>query len=312
MLIQVRNLVLVLMLLVSGLFYSADVRAQDSDMVSFTRVPENNSVVSNLGLSYWSLTSVGKPALIEGGASAFMYQYLSLNYRINQNERFTLRPTYIVNTAGHNKYGDSVPLTVTPHDFHMTYSNFKMAELPHDMDLSGTFYLYLPTSEAAQERRWAFGLRSWLRLEKRLDHRWSVTYNMKPKFWALTQNAYRSSFERTRPNGDTYMDTRANANQVAEYEHYLEFARYYNKYLTPKFEVGMVHEWYANSDYASRRSSVDESLRFSFGSWINVNRQLRFIASVQNTVNIRDRYKPFGFFRSDDTEFVLMTFLTLL
>lgn len=304
-LIQLMGLVVVLLM-------SVGVRAQDSDMVSFTRIPEGNSFASKLGLSYWSLTSVEKPTLLEGGASAFVYQYLSLNYRINQTERFTMRSAYLMDTAGYNKYGESIPLTIKPHDFHVTYSNFKMAELPNDMELSGTFYLHFPTSESSQDKRWAFRLASWMRLEKKLDHRWSLTYNMKPKFWALTQNSYRTSRTASRPDGSTYEDVRANVNQLAEYEHYLELSRYYNSWLTPKAEVGMIHEWYADSDMASGRTSVAESLRFSVGSWININRQLRFIASLQNTINLRDRYKPFGLFREDETEVVVMTFLTLL
>jgi hypothetical protein len=311
-----RTLVLSLVLTAVALLgFSTPSFAQDNENVlaQLSGTSEMTVERSKWGVSYFNFSSSDMAGMNRGGASWSIYQYLSLNYYLDYNQKISLRPTFITNTAGYDAGGNAKQLQTQAHDFALTYSNYSLASFPGEWDLSGTFYLYAPTSQSAQDKRWAAHVASWLIFTKVLDRNWALTYNMKPHYWFNTQKAYRKTSTRTFPDGGSSTRIFAENNQMAELTHYLELSRYWNRIFTPQLAVGFTHEWYTDSDQADSRPAVQEYLTVQPSTWIFVNRKLKFIAGVSNQVNIRDRRgEPFRLFREEDNQYYIMTFWSLM
>ena len=56
--------------------------------------------------SFFSFASTMTSQIDQGAASVDSYNYLSLNRRLTQDTKFSLRVPFYYNTAGFNKYGD--------------------------------------------------------------------------------------------------------------------------------------------------------------------------------------------------------------
>lgn len=300
--------------LIAALAAPLTAHAQDNEYIFNTTGQMSDLGLSKWGLSYFNFSSAEMEYANRGGASAYIYQYLSFNYKFAPDQRFAIRPAFGTETAGvYDNFGNTRPMSTKLSDLHVTYSNYNIASFPGEFDLSGTFYLYAPTSESSQEKKWAARVRSWMILKKTLDRNWTVTYNAKPEYFFNTQKAYRSERVNVDPAGQTFTTIRANNNKMAEYDHYLEISRYANKYFTPQLSVGWVYEWYHDSNEADSRDLVSESFKIAPSTWINVNRQLRFIVGVENQVNIRRPTNgEFRLFREQDNQYYLMTFWTIM
>ncbi|MFN7728264.1 MAG: hypothetical protein ACK5P7_03835 [Bdellovibrio sp.] len=289
-------------------------KAQDNEYLFSSANQMSDLGLSKWGLSYFNFSSGDMEYVNRGGGSAYIYQYLSFNYKFAPDQRFAIRPAFGTETAGvYDNFGNTRPMSTKLSDLHVTYSNYNLASFPNEFDLSGTFYLYAPTSESAQKKKWAARIRSWLILKRTINRNWTVTYNAKPEYFFNTQKAYRNERENTDPAGQKFLSVRADNNKLGELDHYIEVSRYANKWFTPQLSVGWVYEWYQDSKEADSRDLVSETFKIAPSTWINVNRQLRFIVGVENQVNIRRPSEgQFRLFREQDNQYYLMTFWTIL
>lgn len=266
------------------------------------------------GLSYYNFGSVNSDVANYGGASWSVYQYFSLNYKMNKDERFTVRAPFTTKTSGFGSDGQNQQMSTTAGEFQGTYSNYSLAKLPGDWNLSGTFYGYLPTSESAQEKRWAARVSSWLIFEKKINSDWTITYNAKPDYYFNTQKAYRAERPQfNRATGETTIVAKYYNNMIGKYDQYFELSRRINDTFTPFVASGVIHEWYYPSDQTKSGDSLVETFKVAPGTWINVNQQLRFIVAAEDRINLRDRRGGDArLFRDNETQYYFMTFWTIL
>ncbi len=264
------------------------------------------------GLSYFNIATADSERVNTGGASWNIYQYLSGNYKFAADQRFAVRLPFTTKTAGvYNRFGNVTPLETTLDDMHIVYNNYALASFPWEWDLSGTFYAYAPTSKRSQDKKWITRLRAWFMFQKALDRNWTVSYNIKPEYFVNSQRAYRREINDTRADGSTFTSVRAENNQQAEVQHYLEINRYWNRYFTPSLEVGFNTTWYETSDEANYSDLIREQFMISPGTWIHFSRGFRIKIGVENQHNIRTPQKPFALFREEDNQYKLLTFWTI-
>lgn len=264
------------------------------------------------GVSYFNLTAADLAQVNRGAASWNIYQYVSFNYKLSPVERIGLRPTFITTTAGvYDNYGDTRPMETRIHDFHVTYSNYEMGTMPGDWDVSGTFYLYLPTSQTAQDKKWSAHIASWMIFDRMINRDWSITWNFKPHYWFNTQKAYRKETSSEAPDGSTFNKVYAENNEMGEITQYFELSRYFNRYFTPQIAVGTEHEWYTDSNEANSKPALIENFVIAPSTWIMVNRSLRFIFQIENSINIRNPQQEFQLFRESELQYLIFTFWTI-
>ncbi|MCE3010457.1 MAG: hypothetical protein LW875_07580 [Proteobacteria bacterium] len=303
---------------------------QEESFSSLSSVSTENSLTapSNWRVSYFNLTSAGVKEVNEGASTLSMYNYFSLNYRISRDEKFSLRPAFVINTTGFDRNGENQPMGVKAGDLYLNYSHTSLALLPGEWGLEGDFRLYLPTSESTQNKKTITYLHSWLRAEKRLGAGWKATYNFRPSFFIQSQKAYRSERETVNADGSKQLRIEARRNMLSELEQYLTVSRYMKPWFQPQLELGTVTEWYHTSNQTNRGDSVKNYLSIAPGTQITVNRQLRFIFAIDNQIEITDSKsaytsgdstltwksrngKSIEFFRPEQTQYLLLTFLSI-
>lgn len=299
-------------ILSSATFLGLTVKAQDEFSTSSY---SGDSLLGNSAwrVSYFNLTTADMPYVNRGGASWYLYQYLSIKYQFSKNEVFSMRPTFSTTTPGvYDNFGNTRPMKNELGDFHFTYSNYQIAEFPGYWDLSGTFYVYLPTSESAQNKKWATRLKSWMRLYHNINRDWTFIYNAKPEYFLHTQKAYRNERVNTAPNGQTFTSVKADNNKIGTYDHYLELRRYVNKTFEPGFQLGWVYDWYHDSNEANSKPTVVETFKAGPNTWIDVNKSLRFLVGFDTEVDIRNpkggKFNPFD---EETNSYYIMTFWNL-
>lgn len=271
----------------------------------------STSVSNPWGLSAFGLSVVDRNLIRSPVPSVFTYSYLSFSYRLSRDERLSLRPVFLIDSAGSNRFNGDVPFRASTGDFEVTYVDYRAAEFA-GIRLITNYYFDFPTSESAQTKKYLGILKGWFMFEKPLDVNWTLTYHNRPKVWLHRQRSYEYETVRFDANGMAQTQTRKSLNQLAQLEHSLEISRYMNRAFTPFAEVGLVHEWFPDEPEISRDPSSRNYLSHSVGTWINVNRALRFRAFMQGQADLRPGGKPFGLFRDEDTNYVVMTFISML
>ncbi|MFN7454484.1 MAG: hypothetical protein ACK5RO_07470 [Pseudobdellovibrionaceae bacterium] len=287
-----------------------------------------SSAPSNWRVSYFNLASAGVKELNEGASTLSMYNYFSLNYRISRQEKFSIRPAFMINTTGFDRSGENQPMGLKTGDLYLNYSHTGLALLPGEWGLEGDFRLYLPTSESTQNKKTITYLHSWLRAEKRLGAGWKATYNFRPSYYIQSQKAYRSERETVNADGSKQLRIEARRNMLFELEQYMTVSRYVNSWFQPQFELGTVTEWYHTTNQTNRGDSVKNYVSLAPGTQITVNRQLRFIFAIDNQIEITDSKSSYNsgkselswksrngksieLFRPEQTQYLLLTFLSI-
>ena len=301
-----------LVFLFATLFLSCFSWAQDTSLSgAFDSSIRGNS---KWGSSYFSFTTVDAQPLYDGAASANIYNYVGANYKLSRDERINIRPAFSITTAGYNKYGENNKGDVKMNDLYVNYANYGMFLLPGDWDFSGQYRIYFPTSESTQEKKTIAYLDSWMISEKLLGHGWAVQYNMKPRLYIQSQKSYRTE------SNSGYINS--NANQWGKYDHYMKVQKYLNSIFSPALEVGFIHQWYYTSEYAPKSYASRNQLKIAPNTEIHVNRDIWFIAGMENTIDLNDTRladnqwqdqngQGINLFRPENTQYYLMTFWSL-
>jgi hypothetical protein len=264
------------------------------------------------GVSYFNVTNADFPLTNYGGGNSLsIYQYFSINYILNSDERWGFKVPFTVVTPGFfNSAGETRPYTTYPGDLHVTYSNYNIAKLA-DWKFSGTFYLYFPTTQNSIDKMWLARTAAWFIFENKVNDKWTLYYNVKPDFYFNTQKSFRADKSKALPDGSVLTDVFPEANQLGKLDHYFQVSRVFSRNLSLQLDVGLVYEWYADSQWTNKALLAE---RFKFAPNVNfaVAGPLRFIFGIENKIDIRTPRKDFAFFREEESSYYLMTFLTLL
>ncbi len=277
--------------------------------------------------SYFSFSSVGLKQTQDGAASISMYNYLAANYKLSKDERINLRPVFMINTAGYDQYKQNQASNIKAGDAIVNYSNYSIALLPGEWQWGADLGLVLPTSESSQNKKMIAALKSHSSFEKEYSNDWATVYNLKPYYYFQSQKAYRNEYDKIFDDGGTQHRIDTGANQIAKLEHYMTVAKYANKYFTPAFDIGFIHQWYYTSDQVRGGSASRNQMKIAPNTEIHVNSRLWFILGVESDVDLNnstldassgdtfrwrdDRDQSINFFRPENTQYYLLTFWSL-
>ncbi|MEZ0390748.1 MAG: hypothetical protein ACAH59_00935 [Pseudobdellovibrionaceae bacterium] len=276
--------------------------------------PTNNS---KWGQSYFSFTGTDMQAVNDGAPSVNIYNYLSLNYKKNSSERYSLRPAFSYKTAGFSGNGDRQDSEVYLNDAYVNYSNYDLALLPGEWALSGQFRFYFPTSEGAAEKKQIGELYTELISEKLLGQGWAISYTTKTSYFLQSQKAYR--YEKVYPDGGKKIEARAN--HYGEMDHYFTLKKFLNSTFTPAVDLGLLHEWNYTSEQVRGGSASRNQLKIAPNTEIHLNRSAWFILGIENATDLNDTRltsqwedrdgRSIKLFHPENTQYYLMTFIML-
>nr|BFD63371.1 hypothetical protein BdHM001_20520 [Bdellovibrio sp. HM001]BFD67257.1 hypothetical protein HAGR004_22790 [Bdellovibrio sp. HAGR004] len=285
--------------------------------VAFAQEREESMVMSvgdslrrNWNFTLFSVVSQAnmKPGKTQtDGRSQESYTYISANYKINADQKLSVRVPFLFNTAGQNAYGDQVKQDAELSDIHIAYANYDLGYIG-DVDLAGNAKLYLPTSKYAENS----GMIAKLRLEMFFDYsigRFSyISYGIKPDFFWQSRTASFNNDIPQFPDGNYVTDPRQ-TNKQASLEQYLEVAADINKYFSFKPRIGLEEDWYHSSavEQLEARHVTKAFYQVAFAIRPPM-RGLNFLVGATNTTILNSyRGKDIAFGQPENTQYFLMT-----
>lgn len=280
----------------SGLTYNNSMGLQDAIPVS-----------QMWSTSFFSFASTMTSQIDQGAAAVDSYNYLSLNRRLTQDTKFSLRVPFYYNTAGFNKYGDYEKQDVSMADVHLVYSMYDLGYIG-DVDISGNLKLFLPTSEFSQDQKMIAKLRTEVFFEWAFGRFSSLTYVVKPDYYFQSQTAYFNKTMPRRTDGSWVSDPRSTT-KIASLEHYIELDADVNRYLSIRPSIGFAEDWYYGSDAENLQGRHMTYARSGLGVEIRPARWINFTVGIENYAPLnRNKYgDPVALFRPKDNSVYLMT-----
>ncbi len=230
----------------------------------------------------------------------FFDNYVSFNYKFNNDFRISARPAFGYSTAGKNYYGSEVTNKIRTRDFSLVakYSNLFEDSLSAKAELANAFRLFFPTSDASKDS----GLIARLRyeLEGRYNFRKSSSfrYYAKPSYY----------FQRSSFNVDNSNPKKSDAVKLTnklDLEHGGEFSFEMNSYLAAKPGFEIQEKWSNSVPSKNKPEFHTTTIRTGFGVEVRPTRDMNF------TVSINDTRDLISINNSPETGYTLMTNITM-
>lgn len=261
-------------------------------------------------LSFFSIASVDnmRPGKSTSDArSISSYDYLSANYKLDYDQRVSVRLPFYLNTDGTNAYGDKVSSELAMADIHVVYSNYDLGYIG-DVDLSGKVKLYLPTSRRSANSRQV----TQVRLEGYADYAITrsilIAYVVKPDIYWQTQTVAINDTVPQYADGTYMRDPRATTQQYG-LEHYIQLQWTINSIFSLASKTGIDEGWYHSSAAEDIDGSHVTRLRLGLDLWIRPVRGLSFTLGVSNETNLgyARNNDNIRFVEPENTQYSLMT-----
>jgi hypothetical protein len=229
-----------------------------------------------------------------------------VNYKLNGNEKVSMRLPFNFNTAGQNQYGDTVTSDFAMSDLHFVYSNYDLGYVG-DVDLSGNVKLYLPTSKYAQNSGMITKVRAEGYAEYQITRGWSVAYVAKPDIYWQSKTASLNEEIPQFDDGSWVTDPRQTNKQFG-LENYLQFQWEINQMFSVSTKTGLNESWYHTSHVEDLEGDHTTALRLGINLWIRPVRGFSFSLGMSNDTMLNSyRGEDIKFWQPFNTQYSLMT-----
>ncbi len=226
----------------------------------------------------------------------FFDNYVSFNYKINNDFRISARPAFGYSTAGKNENGAEVTDKIRTRDFSLVakFSNLLEDTLSAKAELANAFRLYFPTSDSSRDT----GMIARLRYE--LEGRYNFQKSSNFRYYAKP-SYYFQRFTFIPDNSNPKKPNAVRTTSKLDLEHGGEFSFEMNSYFAakPGFEI---QEKWSNSSDANKKPEVHSTtIRTGFGVEVRPSRSVSFTVSINDTRDLIVTNK------SPETGYTLMT-----
>lgn len=301
-----------ILFVLSTLLLSFSAQAQDREQSMVMSLGDYSN--GKMSTSYFSIYSVGnmKPGKDEpaGGRNIGGYNYFSLNYKLDQDRKVSLRLPFTYQTAGYNEYGDYETQRGDLQDIFVSMSFYDLGYIGA-IDISGAVKLYAPTSANSQNSGMISRLRGEFFFDWNFSRFSSLTYVLKPGMFFQGNTAYINDMAGVDDQGFYYSDPRSTTKQF-ELENYLELVADVNQYLALKPRLGFDEEWKYGSVANDIPATHVTKAVAGFGIEVRPMRRLNMTFGVQNETILNSyKGKDIAFWQPENTSFIVMTNLFL-
>lgn len=268
-------------------------------------------VFSQFRYSYFSIGGMTARQIDEGGGSYSAYNYIGVNYKLNENSKLALRIPFYFNTAGFNKYGDNVKQEFELADVVLAATFYDWGYIG-PVDFRGTIKLGLPTSDFSKVNKMIAFLSADFFADYTLARYTILTYLAKPRYYFHSQKAFFDSTTPLRADGSYVTDPRK-TNKIADFEQTIQVQRDLNKDWAVKVRAGTDEAWYYSSDAEDLEGSHVTSGIAGLSVQYRMSRTWLVNVGVENKPKLmpfRDRktrevIEEVAFFRPKDNSYTL-------
>lgn len=258
--------------------------------------------------SFFNLSTMPVKGPEQGSAQVFTYNYFSFDYKLDSNRKYSIRPVFFYETSGYDSFGSYKSPKATIGDAYAQYVDYGMAFLPGEVNMAGQFRVHLPTSQQSKEINQIARFEGVFTFEKLLARTLSLSYEVRPNYYWQSQKNYLRTW--TYVGGDRDGELTGRIYQTKEYklEHALEIEKKWNKHIGNAISIGMTHEGYHDSAIENVESRHTDEINVGASLIADINHKFNLIASIQNNVPLHSPKREAKFLRSDEMEYVLLTF----
>lgn len=288
----------------SGVSSPADSSTTSTTSVATPSTSQNSVVVkddpdyfskSSFGMMFYSLGGYDDSQFRNADPSFAVYDsYLSLSWKMPNDIRLAVLPTFGYTTSGYDYQGREATDKFYWRDFSISVAQNRLLEdyLPAAWSLKQKARLYLPTNDGSKEEGMIARLRLEVEARYNLDRYSSVRMYLKPSYYFQRSKSYLTSSNSMRTS------------RMIDSEHGAEVNWSLNKYFSikPGFEIG--EKWGNNSDanqadltYFNTRTGqmVNNNgthmteIDYRLGFEIRPTRNMNFTFGIQETHDLIDR-----------------------
>lgn len=252
------------------------------------------------GLSYFNWATQDLAKTEDGTARLSTYNYLSINYRLNEG-MFSIRPTFFISGSGYDEYERKIVKSeVDLGDIYFQYSKYNVALLPGDIGITGAFRVYLPQGDYAKRQGKITEIRGKLYFSKPWGYGWNTTYMFEPRYSIFKERGYLTEFGNSA------------ANRYAIIWHYIEQAKLFNDRFGISAQMGMKHEYYYDFKSENIKNRIEDDFELAAYFLFNIE-GVSIKAGLMQAHNVRNpngKYEPGGSFKvfnNEETQISVMT-----
>jgi hypothetical protein len=258
---------------------SADVNTSTPSSTSQTSVATTASRRSTFGVLFYTLGGYDDTQLKNADPSYSIYDsYISLSWKLPDDIRFSILPTFGYTTAGNDYLGREVTDKFYWRDSSVSVAQSHILEdyLPAAFDLKQKARIYLPTSDGSKEE----GMIARLRLE--VEGRYSfnrfsnVRAYMKPSYYFQRTTAYLDSSGRTK------------VSKLADSQHGAEVDWNLNKLFSVKPGFEIEEKWSNESEINDRDARRSSEISYRLGLEVRPIRSFNFTLGIQDKHDLTD------------------------
>lgn len=259
------------------------------------------------GISYFGATSAAATQFERGGNAVDVYNYLSFSRSVGRDQRVSVRPSWNMNSAGTNSYGDELKSGINLNDVQLNYSNYDLGEIM-DVPVGGALKVYFPTSKYSQNSRMIVRTAADLFFEFYDFRRWTVSYAFKPGYTWNNETAYVDQYMARWPDG-AYKSNPIKGTKSWTLDQYLNVDWRYNSRYRVGGSVGFNEDWYN----ASIRENIAATHKTYFLSRLSAEWRPRrgYSFSASYSTSTRAGGGKFSYGRPEDATLGLSTSIYL-
>jgi hypothetical protein len=226
----------------------------------------------NWKVSFFQLASVEAGRLDDqSAASLFMYNFLSFNYKIDNDSRIAIRPVFTISSPGTDKYDEDLNRWKTAlGDAYISYSRFNLSDIG-PFGTRANLRLYVPSSEFSRNNGMITQIHPEYYLETSLGRHWGVELQFKGDYFFNSKRAYSFKTE----SGTVIQTT----NKEVELESIAELRYRINRFFAFKPRILWHDEWYLSSPSNNKASRHNQE--FSYGAGFEFRGSENFNTTLQ-------------------------------
>ena len=280
----------------------SEVPQTDSSLVPQPFTQEDKPVrakYSPWGTAYFNWATQNMRDTRNGVGRLSSYNFVSLDYRLGNGRKLSIRPTFFLNGAGNDFMGRPQESDFGVGDIYLQYFHYNLALLPGNIGMSGAFRAYVPISENSRDQTLITRFQARMFFTKPLGYGAQVTYVVEPRYFVYRDRAFLfrdGTFEQAR------------GNRWGALWHYMEFAERIGDSWGLSQTLGFMHQWNYEVPASGIANRITDRFETNVGAFFDLG-TVMFRLSLLNSIDIRRPRQGFQLYREDETEYSLMTYV---
>jgi hypothetical protein len=225
------------------------------------------------------------------------YGYFNFDYRIDRSRKFSLRPVFLMGSAGTDYRDEYKSGDFKLGDSYVLVSQNRIAVLPGDLEFSGNIRVYAPTSKVSADQGMVARLRPFLFLGHSFSKYFDIALTAEPDYYFQSRTGYLDERERVK------------GNRNYGYESDLAFNYHYDRSLGATLSFGHDEMWShvvpvedVHEIFHTENMNIDLSASMSVKS-------IFLVAGVSQKRDIARPRGDFSLLKETESQYYLLTSL---